>query len=59
TDVSKSVSQSISLNWSLFEGGRQFFDLGTSRASARAADLAAAAGLVQLESQLEQSYFEA
>nr|NIQ54097.1 hypothetical protein [Gemmatimonadota bacterium]NIU74291.1 hypothetical protein [Gammaproteobacteria bacterium] len=53
------MSQSISLNWSLFEGGRQFFDLGTSRASARAADLAAAAGLVQLESQLEQSYFEA
>ncbi|KPK82544.1 MAG: hypothetical protein AMS25_02025 [Gemmatimonas sp. SM23_52] len=59
TDVSKSVYQSLVFNWSVFEGGRQFFDIGAANARARAADLAAVARRVQLESQLETQYFEA
>jgi len=59
TDVSKSAAQGITFNWSIFQGGSQFFDLGASRAAARAADLGTGARLVQLESQMEQQYFEA
>jgi len=59
TDVSKSVYQSLAFNWTVFEGGRQFFDIGAANARARAADLGAVARLVQLESQLETQYFEA
>ncbi len=59
TDVSKSVSQSLSFGWTLFQGGRRLFDVSASKANARAADLAAVSRLVQLESQMEGQYFEA
>ncbi|UCF18464.1 MAG: TolC family protein [Gemmatimonadota bacterium] len=59
TDVAKSSSQALIFNWSLFAGGTRFFDVGASRARARAADLAAEATLVRLESQAEVQYWEA
>jgi outer membrane protein TolC len=59
TDVSKSVSQSLAINWTVFRGGRRLFDVGSSNAQARAADLAAVSRLVQLTSQLESQYYEA
>lgn len=59
TSTSKSASQSLSLQWSVFRGGRRFFDLSASRARARAADLAAEATRVDLESRVETRYYEA
>jgi outer membrane protein len=59
TDVSKSVFQQVSFNWTVFRGGSRIFDVSASKASARAADLAAVARLTQLEAQLESQYFEA
>lgn len=59
TSVAKTASQSLNLNWTALNGGRRFFELGASRARAKAADLAAVARLVELETQLATRYFEA
>jgi outer membrane protein TolC len=59
TDISKSASQGLSLNWRVFDGGRNIFNIGTANAEARAADLAAVATLVQLQSTMETQFFEA
>lgn len=56
---SKNSYQALELNWLLFNGGQRFFDQGASRADARAADLAAVATLVRLESEVEAQYYEA
>ncbi len=59
TDTRQSASQALLFRWSLFDGGSRLFDLGSSRARARAADLGAVSTLVRLESQLEVQYWEA
>ncbi len=55
---SRTSFQAMSFEWTAFDGGRRFFDLGATGARARAADLAAAATLVRLESGVEVQYFE-
>jgi outer membrane protein TolC len=59
TSITKQASASLFFQWTLFDGGSRIFDLGASRAAARAADLAAIARLVQLQSQMESQYYEA
>ncbi len=59
TDVAKSASQALVFRWSLFQGGGRLFDVGASKARARAADLRAISTLVQLSSQMEFQYWEA
>ena len=59
TSVTKTAWQGLTFNWSVFEGGSQFFDIGVNNARARAADLAAVATLVRLESDIESQYYEA
>jgi len=59
TDVSKSASQGLSFNWRVFNGGSNIFDIGAANAEARAADLAAIARLVQLQSTMETQFYEA
>ncbi len=55
---SRTSFQAMSFEWTAFDGGRRFFDLGATGARTRAADLAAAATLVRLESGVEAQYFE-
>ncbi len=59
TDTSKSTSQRLNFNWRVFDGGRNIFNIGAANAEARAADLAAVATLVQLQSTMETQFFEA
>ena len=59
TSVTKQAWQGLTFSWSVFEGGRQIFDIGANSAAARSADLAAIATLVRLESQVESQYYEA
>ncbi len=55
---SKSSFQSLEFAWQLFDGGTRLFDVGASRAEGRAANLAAVATLVNLESRVESQYYE-
>jgi outer membrane protein TolC len=59
TDISKSASQGLSFSWRVFDGGSNIFNIGAANAEARAADLAAIATLVQLQSTMETQFFEA
>jgi outer membrane protein TolC len=59
TDVAKSAYQGLLFNWALFDQGRRFFDIGASKAAARAADLRAVSTLVRLGSEVEVQYWEA
>lgn len=59
TDVAKSSYQGLTFSWSLFDRGTRFFDVGASKATARAADLRAISTLVRLTSEVEVQYWEA
>ncbi|MGD8697661.1 MAG: TolC family protein [Gemmatimonadales bacterium] len=59
TDVAKSSYQGLTFSWSLFDRGTRFFDVGASKATARAADLRAVSTLVRLGSEVEVEYWEA
>jgi outer membrane protein TolC len=59
TDISKSAYQELTFSWQIFNGGRNYFNIRTANAQARAADLAAVARLVQLQSTMESQFFEA
>jgi len=59
TSITKTASAGLVFNWQVFDGGSKFFDIGASNASARAADYAAIARLVQLQSQMHSQYYEA
>ncbi len=58
-DLRESAYQGLLFNWALFDQGRRFFDIGASKAAARAADLRAVSTLVRLGSEVEVQYWEA
>ena len=59
TSITKTANAGLFLNWRIFDGGSKIFDIGASNASARAANYAALAQLVLLQSQMASQYYEA